>query len=94
MQVGSVSRIESMGDHVEVTMKLDRDIPIPADVTAVTVSASLLTDRHIELTYLHRRAAVARRRPGADRPHPNPGGVRQDTVDDEQAGRAARRRSG
>ena len=50
MQVGSVSRIESMGDHVEVTMKLDRDIPIPADVTAVTVSASLLTDRHIELT--------------------------------------------
>jgi virulence factor Mce-like protein len=50
MQVGSVSSIESRGDHVEVTMKLDRDIPIPADVTAVTVSASLLTDRHIELT--------------------------------------------
>ncbi|MDR3664761.1 MAG: MCE family protein [Mycobacterium sp.] len=50
MQVGKVDSVESKGDHVEVTMDIDRKVPIPSDVTAVTVSASLLTDRHIELT--------------------------------------------
>lgn len=50
MQVGKVDTVESKGDYVEVALDIDRKIPVPADVMAVTVSASLLTDRHIELS--------------------------------------------
>lgn len=50
MQIGTVTGVESKGSYVDVTMELDKAVDIPADVTAVTVSASLLTDRHIELT--------------------------------------------
>lgn len=50
MPVGKVTKVETKAKYVDVTMQIDRDIAIPADVTAVTVSASLLTDRHIELT--------------------------------------------
>ncbi len=50
MQIGKVTNVESKGSYVSVTMELDKSVDIPADVTAVTISASLLTDRHIELT--------------------------------------------
>ncbi|MUL67457.1 mammalian cell entry protein [Mycobacterium sp. CBMA 234] len=50
MPVGKVTKVETKAKYVEVTIQIDRDTAIPADVTAVTVSASLLTDRHIELT--------------------------------------------
>lgn len=50
MQVGKVNTVENKGGYVEVVMSIDRKIPVPADVVAATVSASILTDRHIELT--------------------------------------------
>lgn len=50
MPVGHVSRIIPKSDSVEVTLVLDEGIDIPADVQAVTVSTSILTDRHVELT--------------------------------------------
>lgn len=50
MQVGKVDKVEAKGNYVEVTMDIDRKVPVPSDVVAVTLSASLLTDRHIELT--------------------------------------------
>ncbi|WP_071286790.1 MCE family protein [Mycolicibacterium llatzerense] len=50
MQVGRVGTVENKGGYVEVTMDIDRKIPVPSDVVAATVSASILTDRHIELT--------------------------------------------
>ncbi len=50
LPVGKVTKVETRAKYVAVTMEIDRDVAIPADVTAVTVSASLLTDRHIELT--------------------------------------------
>jgi len=50
MKVGKVDKVEAKDGYVEVTMDIDRKVPVPADVTAVTMSASLLTDRHIELT--------------------------------------------
>jgi len=50
MPVGKVTKVETRAKYVEVTMQIDREVAVPADVTAVTVSASLLTDRHIELT--------------------------------------------
>ncbi|MCX4091761.1 MCE family protein [Nocardia sp. alder85J] len=50
MPVGKVTAIHPHGTGVDVTMSVDAAVRIPADVQAVTVSDSLLTDRHIELT--------------------------------------------
>lgn len=54
MPVGRIVGITARGTDVEVRMRIDDDITLPADVRAVTISDSLLTDRHIELTPVHR----------------------------------------
>ena len=50
MPVGKVTSIEPRGPYVEVGIELQPGTRVPADVTAVTVGTSILTDRHIELT--------------------------------------------
>lgn len=50
MPVGKVTRITPKGGYVEVEFTVDRSVKVPADVQAVTVSTSILTDRQIELT--------------------------------------------
>ncbi|AZG45829.1 MCE family protein [Gordonia insulae] len=50
MSVGKVTRITPRAGFVEVEMQIDADTPVPADASAVTVSTSVLTDRHVELT--------------------------------------------
>jgi phospholipid/cholesterol/gamma-HCH transport system substrate-binding protein len=50
MPVGRVASIEPGGDHVNVVLEIDPGVDIPADVQAVTVGTSILTDRHVELT--------------------------------------------
>ncbi len=50
MPVGKVTAIVPKDGYVEVTLEVDRKIAVPADVQAVTVSTSILTDRHVELT--------------------------------------------
>lgn len=58
MPIGTVARIEPKGTHVAVTMELDAEVPIPADAEAVTVSTSILTDRHVEFTPAYRGGPV------------------------------------
>lgn len=50
MPVGSVTKITPKGGYVEVEFTVNRDVQVPADAQAVTVSNSILTDRQIELT--------------------------------------------
>ncbi|KKC05462.1 MCE family protein [Mycobacterium nebraskense] len=50
MPVGKVTKITPRGSYVEVEFTVDRDVKVPADAQAVTVSTSILTDRQIELT--------------------------------------------
>jgi virulence factor Mce-like protein len=50
MPVGKVTTITPKGGYVEVEFTVDKDVQIPADVQAVTISNSILTDRQIELT--------------------------------------------
>lgn len=50
MQVGKVTSIVPKGTYVEVKFDINHGVNVPADVQAVTVSTSILTDRHIELT--------------------------------------------
>lgn len=54
MPVGKVTSIVPRGSYVEVKLEVSRNVDIPADVQAVTVSTSILTDRHIELTPVYR----------------------------------------
>lgn len=58
MRVGKVTDIEARGDYVLVTMHIDRGVKIPADAQAVTLSTSILTDRHIEFTPVYRGGPV------------------------------------
>lgn len=50
VRVGSVTRIEPRGDHVDVTLTIDHGVKVPADAGAVIVSRSVATDRYVELT--------------------------------------------
>lgn len=50
MQVGSVTRVTPKTGYVEVEFTVDKDVKIPADVQAVTLQTSILSDRGIELT--------------------------------------------
>jgi len=52
--VGEVESIDARGTHVDVRLRLSGGTQIPADAQAVTVSTSVLTDRHIELTPVYR----------------------------------------
>lgn len=54
MPVGKVTKIQPKGQYVEVTMRINDGVQIPADAHAVTVSTSILTDRHIEFTPVYR----------------------------------------
>jgi phospholipid/cholesterol/gamma-HCH transport system substrate-binding protein len=54
MPVGKVTSIVPKGSYVEVKLEIGEGVDIPADVQAVTVSTSILTDRHIELTPAYR----------------------------------------
>lgn len=54
MPVGKVTSIVPKDSYVEVKLEIDKGVDIPADVQAVTVSTSILTDRHIELTPAYR----------------------------------------
>lgn len=50
MPVGEVTKITPKGGYVEVEFTVDKDVQVPADAQAVTISNSILTDRQIELT--------------------------------------------
>ncbi|MGB3483247.1 MAG: MCE family protein [Mycobacterium sp.] len=50
MPIGSVASITPKSTYVEVKLSINPGVAVPADATAVTVSTSILTDRHVELT--------------------------------------------
>ncbi len=60
IRIGKIDSVAQRGDYVDVTMTVDRGIRIPADAKAVTVSDSVLTDRHIEFTPVYRDGPVLR----------------------------------
>ncbi len=50
MPVGKIEKVTPKAGYVEVQFTVDKDVKLPADVQAVTLSTSILTDRQIELT--------------------------------------------
>jgi len=48
--VGKVDAVQPEGTQVKVTLTVDDNVPIPADAQAVVISASVVSDRYVQLT--------------------------------------------
>ncbi|UJW33607.1 MCE family protein [Saccharothrix sp. AJ9571] len=53
VQMGTVEKVEPLGDRVRVTMEYDRAVAVPAEAQAVIVAPSLVSDRYVQLTPAH-----------------------------------------
>jgi phospholipid/cholesterol/gamma-HCH transport system substrate-binding protein len=60
MSIGKVTSIRPRDTYVEVELEINPGIDLPAEVQAVTVSTSILTDRHIEMTPPYRKGPKLR----------------------------------
>lgn len=58
MPVGKITKITPQSGYVEVQFTVDKDVKVPADVQAVTLSTSILTDRQVELSPPYRGGAA------------------------------------
>lgn len=56
--VGRITDITPEGTQVAVTLEIEGDRPVPADVGAVVVARSVATDRYVELTPVYREGAT------------------------------------
>lgn len=50
VNVGTIVDIEPVGGQARMTLRIDRDVPIPADAKAVIVAQSLVAARYVQLT--------------------------------------------
>jgi phospholipid/cholesterol/gamma-HCH transport system substrate-binding protein len=50
IDIGAVDAITPVGDRMRVNFHIDSDIDVPAEVGAVTIASSIVTDRRLELT--------------------------------------------
>ena len=50
LEVGEITAIANMPDHVRIDFTVQKDLDLPADEGVVTMSDSIVTDRHLELT--------------------------------------------
>jgi virulence factor Mce-like protein len=60
VRVGEVEEVVPRGGHVDVRLRLDGDVQVPADASAVVVSRSVATDRYVELTPVYRSGPTMR----------------------------------
>jgi virulence factor Mce-like protein len=49
VEMGTVTKIEPMGNQVKVELEYDRGVPVPANAQALIVSPSLVSDRYVQL---------------------------------------------
>jgi phospholipid/cholesterol/gamma-HCH transport system substrate-binding protein len=54
VKVGNIKSIQPQGAKAMMTLKVDRDVPIPADAKAVIVASNLLSARYVQLTPAYR----------------------------------------
>lgn len=50
VRVGTIDEIEPLGTRTRVTLKVDRDVPVPADAKAIIVAPNLVSARYVQLT--------------------------------------------
>lgn len=56
--VGTVETVKPAGTTVEVTMRYDADVKVPADVKAAVIAPSVVGDRFIQLTPVYTKGPV------------------------------------
>jgi phospholipid/cholesterol/gamma-HCH transport system substrate-binding protein len=54
MKIGTITSIQPGASAARLTMKIDRDVPIPADAKAVIVAPNLVAARYVQLTPAYR----------------------------------------
>jgi len=54
VKVGTIKSIEPAGTQAKMILKVDRDVPIPADAKAVIVTQNLVAARYVQLTPAYR----------------------------------------
>jgi len=54
VKVGTIKSIEPQGTQAKLTLKVDRDVPIPADAKAIIFTENLVAARFVELTPAYR----------------------------------------
>src|SRR6185312_336912 len=54
VKVGTIEKIEPLGTQAKMTMRVDRDVPIPADAKAVIVAQNLVAARYVQLAPAYR----------------------------------------
>ncbi|MCB0950439.1 MAG: MCE family protein [Mycobacterium sp.] len=54
VQVGTIDKIEPAGTQAKMTLKVDRDVPVPADAKAIIVAQNLVAARYVQLTPAYR----------------------------------------
>lgn len=52
--VGTIEAIKPEGTQTKMTLKVDRDVPVPADAKAVIVAQNLVAARYVQLTPAYR----------------------------------------
>ncbi|MGH3433979.1 MAG: MlaD family protein, partial [Thermocrispum sp.] len=60
VRVGTIDVVRPDGEAVRVEMLVDDGVPIPADVGAVVVAPSLVSDRYVQLTPAYASGPQAR----------------------------------
>jgi virulence factor Mce-like protein len=54
VKVGKIDSIKPDGTQTKMTLKVDRDVPVPADAKAVIVAQNLVAARYVQLTPAYR----------------------------------------
>ena len=65
VKVGKIASITPEGTQTKMTLKVDRDVPIPADAKAVIVAQNLVAARYLQLTPAYRTGGGPTMRDGA-----------------------------
>ncbi len=65
VKVGTIASITPEGTQTKMTLKVDRDVPIPADAKAVIVAQNLVAARYLQLTPAYRTGGGPTMRDGA-----------------------------
>jgi len=68
VQVGTIDNIEPAGTQAKVTLRVDRDVPVPADAKAVIVAPNLVAARYVQLTPAYRSGGGPTMSNGAEIP--------------------------
>ncbi|MBB5166421.1 MCE family protein [Mycobacterium sp. AZCC_0083] len=54
VKVGTIDAIQPVGTQAKVVLKVDRDVPVPADAKAVIVAQNLVSARYVQLAPAYR----------------------------------------